>query len=213
MLKRGNANIMQLAKQTGRHRTHIYDTIEKLKEKGLISESVTDNKKVFIASDPRNILDYLKEKEEKAKVIVESLKKLQNLPKEDVIVETFKGKSGLKSVLRDILREKKDYVGYGAGSLFGKILPVFYKYYRNQSKKLGIGLRLIFKKGVKTPSPRKKLRMRYLDYVSPSTTFIYSNKVLIIIWEPTPTAVRITSKQTANSYKSYFEVLWKSAVP
>jgi sugar-specific transcriptional regulator TrmB len=31
LLKHGKTNVMQLAKITGRHRTHIYDTIEKLK--------------------------------------------------------------------------------------------------------------------------------------------------------------------------------------
>ena len=35
LLKHGKTSVMQLAKLTGRHRTHIYDTIEKLKEKGL----------------------------------------------------------------------------------------------------------------------------------------------------------------------------------
>lgn len=210
LLKLGNANIMQLAKQTGRHRTHIYDTIEKLKEKGLISESITDNKKVFIASDPQNILDYLKEKEEKAKLIVEELKKNQNLPKEEIIVETFKGKSGLMSAFRDILREKKDYVGYGEGTRFGKVLPVFYEQFRNQSGRLGIGLRLILKKGVEVPK-RKRLEVKHLDYTTPSTTFIYADKVLIIIWEPFPTLIRIKDEQVSKSYKNYFELMWKQA--
>ena len=69
-------------------------------------------------------------------------------------------------------------------------------------------LRLILKKGIKVP-PRKGLYVKYLDYISPSTTFIYSDKVLIIIWEPFPTAIRIKDKQTADSYRSYFEMLWK----
>jgi hypothetical protein len=67
---------------------------------------------------------------------------------------------------------------------------------------------LIFKKGVKVSS-RKDLEVRHLEYISPSTTFVYADKVLIIIWQPFPTAIRITDKQTADSYKSHFELLWK----
>jgi len=209
LLKLGSASIMQLAKKSGRHRTHIYDTIEKLKEKGLVSESIVDNKKKIVPSNPDNIIDYLKEREKKAESILPELKKLQKTHG-DIIVETFKGKAGLRSVLRDIHREKKDYIGYGEGSRFGKVLPTFYEYFREESGRLGLSLRLILKNGVKVPK-RKKLQVRYIDYVSPSTTFIYANKVLTIIWEPFPTAIRITDDQVAKSYKNYFEIMWKSA--
>jgi sugar-specific transcriptional regulator TrmB len=209
LLKLGSANIMKLSKTTGRHRTHIYDTVDKLKEKGLVSESVVDNKRVLVASDPENILDYLKEQHEKAESVVKDLKKLQSTSKE-IKVETYKGKAGLKSVLRDILREKQDYVGYGEGTRFAKIFPIFFDQFRLQSDKLGIGLKLILKKGVKVPK-RKKLQVKHMDFASPSTTFVYANKVVIIIWEPFPTAIKIIDKQTATSYKSYFNVLWKIA--
>ena len=128
----------------------------------------------------------------------------------EVKVETYKGKAGLKSVLRDILREKRDYVGYGEGTRFGKILPIFYELFRKQSDKLGLGLKLILRRGAKVPK-REKLIVKHMDFVSPSTTFIYANKVVIIIWEPFPTAIRITDKQTADSYRNYFELLWKIA--
>jgi sugar-specific transcriptional regulator TrmB len=209
LLKHGKTSVMQLAKLTGRHRTHIYDTIEKLKEKGLISETLIDNKKFILASNPENVLSYLKEKEETAQKLVQDLKSLQTQEKE-LNVETFKGLAGLKSVFRDILKEKQDYVGYGEGGRFQKLLPEFFSQFQGQSEALKIKLKLILKKGINVPS-RKSLEVRHLDYVSPSTTFIYSDKILIIIWEPFPTAIRITDKQTAQSYKGYFELLWRLA--
>jgi len=209
LLKHGKTSVMQLAKLTGRHRTHIYDTIEKLKEKGLVSETIIDNKKFIVASSPENLLSYLKEKEEIAEKLVDDLKKLQTQEKE-IKVETYKGAAGLKAVFRDILKEKKDYVGYGEGGRFQKVLPEFFGQFQGQAETLKIGLRLILKKGNKVPA-RKGLEVRYLDYVSPSTTFIYADKVLIIIWEPFPTAIRIIDRQTADSHKSYFNFLWKLA--
>lgn len=209
LLKHGKSSVMGLAKLTGRHRTHIYDTIEKLKEKGLISESMIENKKFILASSPENVISYLKEKEEIAKKLVEDLKELQTDEKE-IKVETYKGLAGLKAVFRDILKEKQDYVGYGEGGRFQRILPGFFDQFQGQAETLKIKLKLILKKGLKVPL-RKGLEVRHLDYISPSTTFVYADKVLIIIWEPFPTAIRIIDKQTADSYKSYFNLLWKLA--
>jgi sugar-specific transcriptional regulator TrmB len=209
LLKHGKTNVMQIAKITGRHRTHIYDTIEKLKEKGLVSETLIDNKKFLVASSPENILSYIKEKEETAKNLVKDLKSLE-IKEKEIKVETFKGLAGLKAVFRDILKEKKDYVGYGEGARFQKLLPEFFEQFQGQAETLKINLRLILKKGVSVPS-RGGLEVKHLDYISPSTTFIYADKVLIIIWEPFPTAIRIIDKYTAESYKSYFELMWKLA--
>ncbi len=175
LLKTGSSNVTTLSKKTGRHRTHIYDTIEKLKDKGLVSESMTNNKKTFHASDPENILDFLKEKEDSAKSLVKEMKNLIRIEASDIKVETFKGKAGLKSVLRDILREGKDYVGYGEGTHFEKLFPIFFHQFRAQEEKLGMNLKLILKKKVKVPK-RKGLQIRYLDYVSPSATFIMEIK-------------------------------------
>jgi sugar-specific transcriptional regulator TrmB len=210
LLQLGSANVMELAKQTGRHRTHIYDTIEKLKEKSFISESKTDSKKSFHASDPKNILSYLKEKEEKAHKIIQGLEKLKFSSEGEITVETLKGVAGIKMILRDILQEKKDYVGYGEGVKFQKLLPEFYNEFRGKSEKLGIGLRLIVKNKINIEK-RKNLEVRHLNYVSPSTTFIYGNKIAIIIWEPFPTVIHINNKQVTISYKNYFEILWKNA--
>ena len=212
LFKLTNASITQLAKKTGRHRTNIYDTIEKLKEKCLVSESITDNKRVFSAADPENLLNYLKEKEETANEIVQELHQFQKSLKNEIQVETYKGTAGLKSVFRDILREKKDYIGYGEGRRFMVILPIFYEQFRNKLEELGIATRLILKKGIKIPF-RKWLQIKYLDYISPSTTFIYGDKVAIVIWQPFPTAIKITDKQVADSYRTYFEVMWKQAKP
>ena len=133
LLKHGKTNVMELAKLTGRHRTHIYDTIEKLKEKGLISESIIDNKKFILASSPENILSYIKEKEERAEKIIKELKKIPK-SEQEIKVETYHGVSGLKAVLRDIIKERRDYVGYGEGRRFAKVLPEFYEQFRGKSE-------------------------------------------------------------------------------
>lgn len=212
LLKLGPSSVLKLAKETGRHRTHIYDTLEKLQGKGLVSFTIEDNKKAYLAANPENLFDVLKEKEEKLKEVIPNLKKITGNIKKEILIETYKGIFGLKSVLRDILKEKKDYLGYGEGVRFQKILPIFFKQFLNQAEKLGLGLRLIIRKGAKIPK-RKKLKVRYLseDFTPPATTFIYGNRISIILWEPFPCAIRIVSEQIAETYRKYFNLIWKIA--
>ena len=44
--------------------------------------------------------------------------------KEETKVEIYRGKEGLKAVLKDIIREKKDYIAFGEEGRFQKVLPI-----------------------------------------------------------------------------------------
>ncbi len=68
------------------------------------------------------------------------------------------------------------------------------------------------------PKNRKGLFLRpfiakYLSEkeVIPSTIAIYEDKVLNVVWGEEPIAVLIISEKVAESYKNYFEYLWKIA--
>ena len=55
--------------------------------------------------------------------------------------------------------------------------------------------------------------MRFLpqDVPSQSVTNIYGDKVAIILWSEIPEAIIIDDKSTAETYKAYFEFMWKNA--
>ena len=112
LLKTGERSVAEISQDSGLHRTNIYDSIEKLKEKGFISFLLKENKKFYRASDPKLVINYLKEKEEKISKIIPELKRLQSAIKEKVVVEGFKGKQGMKTALKDIILTKQDVVGY-----------------------------------------------------------------------------------------------------
>ena len=56
-------------------------------------------------------------------------------------------------------------------------------------------------------------KFRYIpdEFTAPTTTFVYGNKTAIIIWSEIPIATLIISKEVAESYRKYFELLWKNA--
>jgi len=212
LLKLGSSLVSKIAQETGLHRTNIYDTLEKLKEKGLISYVIKENIKYYSASDPEKLLDYIKEREKEIETILPELQNYMTFPRSESIVEVYKGKEGLKSVLKDILKEKKDYVVLEEEGYIQKVLPHFYPQFNKQMNKLRIKVKILTK-DVKKIDKRSLMEIRSLPkFISfPSATAIYGNKIAIFVWDEPYHAILIKSKQVSDSYRSFFEALWKQA--
>ncbi|MBI5636283.1 hypothetical protein HY993_04945 [Candidatus Micrarchaeota archaeon] len=43
------------------------------------------------------------------------------------------------------------------------------------------------------------------------TVNVYATKVLLALWNESPTAMIIDNAQAADSFKAYFNLLWKNA--
>lgn len=57
----------------------------------------------------------------------------------------------------------------------------------------------------------KNISIKYLLYKLPTGVIIFGNKVATLTWQEIPRAFVIHSKQVAESYKSFFESMWKIA--
>ena len=64
LLTLGVTTANKIALEAKIQRRNVYDTIKRLKEKGLCSEYVEENIRKFKAINPQRLLDMLKEKEE-----------------------------------------------------------------------------------------------------------------------------------------------------
>ncbi|MEK6903278.1 MAG: hypothetical protein AABW64_01355 [Nanoarchaeota archaeon] len=59
---------------------------------------------------------------------------------------------------------------------------------------------------------QKHTEVKYIQKMSQTTTYIYANKVVIIHWEKEKLiGIMIEDNEIAESYRSYFGVIWKSA--
>ena len=212
LLKIGEATVAQISQHSGLHRTNIYDSLEKLKEKGLVSYLNKKNKQFFRATNPENLISYLKEKEESVAKYIPELKELQSKISEKVSVEVFKGEQGMKAVLRDILAKKEEVVGYSVTGQLRKFLPEFSGYYFREQTKFKIKHMFIYTSGIVSP-PSKYYEIKYLSREFSGTTInlCYSDVILNLIWEPEMTAIKIKSKELSDNFKKHFELLWKIA--
>jgi sugar-specific transcriptional regulator TrmB len=212
LLKLGKSTVTKLTQITGIHRTYIYDLIEKLKEKGLVSQIKEENKQYFQAADPERIKEYLLEKVENLDKILPELNKLKELTKEETTVEIYKGKEGIKTVMNDILREGKDYFAIGAVKEFEEILPIFSKQFINNVNKKKIIEKAILEKGIKILGVKKK-EYKYLpkEHIFLTGMVIYADKIAFFVWQEPYIQILIKNKAITESYLTQFNLLWKLA--
>lgn len=213
LLKKGESSVAEISQISGLHRTNIYDSLEKLKEKGFAAYLIKENKQFYRASNPEIALSYLKEKEEKIAKSVSELKKLQmQAPEEKVLTEIFKGDQGMKAVLKEILFVKKEVVGYSISGQLRKYLPEFAEYYFREQEKYKIKHKFIYTAGaIKPPTKFYHIKRLPKEYTGTTITLCYDDVLLNLIWEPEMLAIKIKCKQLAQDYKSHFELLWKLA--
>lgn len=214
LLRLGPCLVSKINQETGLHRTHIYDLLEKLREKGLVSIFIQSGKKHYQAAHPSKILTYLDEKKEQAQSIIPQLTQLMSVEKGDVSIELFKGKEGMKTVLQDILKTGKDYCTMGAIKEFEKTLEFALPSFLKRINKAGIKEKVLCdkKEGI------IKIiggTYRYLDgkYLFPSSVWIYGNKVALFIWSMPYFVIVIESKDVAKTYQQYFEFFWDLGKP
>jgi HTH-type transcriptional regulator, sugar sensing transcriptional regulator len=216
LLRTGNTTASKIAKETDIDRATCYRYIDSLINKGLISYAIENNVKFFQAAHPEKILRDLKEKETEYKKVLPELINLTKLPKEETVAEVYKGKDGLKTVLRTILREKENHLVIGENGFFQDILPIFFKQFVNECKRNKIKERILcsddsFKKVKKYDYENSEIKALPSGYVSPTTTLIFGNKIVLLNWELPYNAVVISSEAIAKSYRNYFEILWKNS--
>jgi HTH-type transcriptional regulator, sugar sensing transcriptional regulator len=209
LLRLGPSKVSRLHHETGLHRTHIYDLLEKLKQKGLVSTFIQSGKKHFNAAPPSKILSYIEEKKEIVKGVLPELEELSKLPREETTIELFKGKEGLKTVLQDVLKTKKDYVIMGGVKPSDEILKYAMPQFLKKVEKNNIKERVISDKKEEFIKI-KTGEYKYLksEYLFPSSFWVYGEKVALFIWQMPYYVIIINNKHLAETYQNYFEFFW-----
>ncbi len=223
LLKSGSIKVGELMKKLNLHRSRIYEAINRLTEKGLVSYVIKNNIKFFEATDPDRLLDYiegqkekLNEKESNIKRIIPELKKQtpSSLPHAEAHV--FPGKEGFKTIRKDVLKQKQDLYLIGAVGKEDKNLKYFFPGFDKLRVKARIKWKILYdaetrgKKITKLPLMETKFLPK--EYSSPAVINIYADRVVNVLWKSNiPTCFMIINKDIADSYRKWFELLWKSA--
>jgi len=216
LLRLGNTTASKLASALNIDRATTYRYLDSLISKGFCSYAIKNNVKQYQPTNPEKILSDLKEKEQEYEELIPELKALAKQPVEETIAEIYKGKEGIKTILKEIIRKKQDHLVLGDEGHFLKIMPEYFKQFLAQCEKSRIKEKILCNKKAKKKMQSydyKHSETKALphEYALPTTTAIFGDSVLIFNWNEPYTVVRITSKTMAESYKVYFELLWRMA--
>ncbi len=210
LLELGPSLAGQLSRKTGLHRRNIYDITERLIQKGIIGYILKNNRRFFEASSPERLKEIIEEKQKSLSEILPQLNELYNQAKEKQETNFYKGTEGLKTIFQDQL-ESKEILILGASSEAFEILPFYFKWYDKDRVKRRIKTRIIANKRFNKPIPLSEIRYLPEKYANPLAINIWNDKVAIILWKAPPLAIVIKQQEIADSYKKYFELIWKMA--
>lgn len=214
LLKLGESTATKISEKTNLDRTLIYQLANKLIEKGLVSYIIKNNVKYFSSANPKKLLQDVKEKEKTLQKAMPELINLTKIKEQETKVEVYRGKEGLRTIIKDIIRQKKDLVAFGEEGRFQKVLPIDIQRYIKELIKNNIHERVLVRadlRGKVIESKNSEYKYLPKKYLSPVTTAIYDDKVASFIWTFPYYVILTKNKEVADSFRSYFELLWKIA--
>ncbi len=126
LLKLKNGSIDEIAKRADIHRRNVYDTLERLQQKGLITQIISSKTLLFSAVDPEKLNEIVEEKQTSLNMILPGLDKLYKHNQPTQTTAVYKGVGGLKSYIRLMLKvNKTNYTIGGKGSWFDPRITKF----------------------------------------------------------------------------------------
>ncbi len=227
LLELGSSHVAPIVNAAGIAYSKIYDLLEKLRQKGLVSMVIKGGVKYFEAAPAKRILDYIEEKEKNLHLQKEGILKLlpileekQKQSKEISEISSYKSMKGIETIFSEILKSlKKGEEYFVFGAIFGatEAQRIFLLNYHLKRIERRVKLKILFHRDAhsmaKAYEEMKLTEVKYLDpqLVGPAQTMVVKDSTFIILWTENPIAIRIDNKEITASYKKYFDYLWKGA--
>ena len=215
----GSSTVGPIVKKSKVAYSNIYDILNRLIEKGIVSFIIKNKTKYFQAASPSNLVQYLDKKQEEIaqerealKKILPDLEKLQEI-KSKQEAEVFIGKRGLRTAYEKLCKNlsKQDEV------LFFNI----YKEKHSEEMDLFYNSTVELTNGIKNRGicdkqyqkswfvkKSKHLNIRFTDLPLPGNIDIIKDKILFVSWGETVFSVLIHSPSIADNLRDYFNEMW-----
>jgi len=214
LLREGNSLASSVIKKLQLHRATVYDVLDRLIEKGLVSYVIEDGKKYYEAVNPSRFLDIILEKKHKIeneekeaeKVVLELGRIKEKTPSSNVQILT--GKEGVKILMQDLLK-CNEFLVIGGELRFKDYLPVYSIHWAKERERKKIYARILTEHKIDTKWHYNLYKQLPRDLKFATGTIIYSNKIVIVLPEEPVKMIMIESKATYEAYKAEFELLWK----
>lgn len=224
----GQSTSGPIVDQSGVSLSKVYDILERLAAKGLVSHVLKDNTKHFTAADPSRLLVYLRERQDQLKeqeaALAQLTKELATIRDSAVTAETaqvFDGLRGIQTARErtlNIMRKGDEIWIIGiARTPYDRLAPYFTEYHARRYRK-GIFCHYLYNEYARKPFGEMSASypcsdVRYLPegIITHAWMEIYADTVTIGINKGKSFSVVIQNQEVADSFKEYAKLLWSIA--
>ncbi len=217
----GSSTVGPIVKRAQVAYSNVYEILDRLMEKGVVSYVVRGKRRHFQAATPRNLLEYLDEREaavraqrEALRAILPQLEGMQRLARESE-VEVFSGRKALRTAYQKLLGDGSAHSFlYIHDEAYAKEADLFYLSVLDIVKRVpsrGVGNERYRSSDFYRRASHVKTR--FVGFPIPGNIDVSGERILIVSWEGTVTGILIHSPQVAKNFLAYFEQVWKAGKP
>ncbi len=226
VLELGITTLQHIQEKTGIERRNIYDTLNKLIEKGFITYTLERGKRTYQCTHPNKLQEEILLKEQKLADLKQKLPEINALfqaQKPNIRAEVFRGEESIKALMDEALTYKKSYwiggTSFGDYGQVSKNLLRWFEHWMNRRIELKHKMYDLVDWGTSLkgfePIKKKENEKRFYYYAqlpknlqSPMVILIFGNKVAQILWSMQPFAFVLESEEIKESYMKYFDYFW-----
>jgi HTH-type transcriptional regulator, sugar sensing transcriptional regulator len=229
LVELGESSIGSIIKVSGVSSSKIYDILERLSKKGLVSSINKNGKQYFSSANPDRLNEILVEEkkkfedyDQKLKMIVNNLNSRKNISKPLSILSSYEGIHGMKTVLDSVLeslRKGDEILILGSPRSVGEQAGGYLKDWQKRRIKNGAVCRIITDMDAISwedlwweKSKKKKLTFtKKSNSVSPSYLVITKDLVVTVYFSGVILTFMVEHKDIASRYIDFFNNLWNSS--
>lgn len=225
LLKIGSSSIGKIVKESKVTKSKVYDILDRLADKGLISKSIKNKINTYNAAPPNFLLELLEKKEKEIKQqekeiknLLPSLNGMQTISNKENRIEIFEGFQGIKNVFQIIENEfepNEEFLVLGVEDTLNQQQLNFFLNFHKKKIEAKIKTKVIFTsnlKGVKEYHLKQNQynEEKYLDQSNAIPINIYKDFVVIPILQKNEKEITILikNKKLAQGFREYFYTLW-----
>lgn len=218
LLELGSATAAEITKKSKVHRVNVYDVIERLRKKGMISSIVQANKRIYEAAHPKELMELLKEKEELLNKALPELEQEFVTKKEKQQVYHFFGPSGVLRAYYMILEQKEMIYAIGGSGLNRKYLKHRHEMWDKERIKAGVKGKVLYYEFTRKQKkelwndPTVEIRFLPDKYKTLGMVDICGDLVVNLLpIEEELMVIVIESRVLADTYRQFFNFMWEHA--
>jgi sugar-specific transcriptional regulator TrmB len=228
LLELGSSTTGPVVDKSGISASKVYEILDKLIKKGLISYVVKEKTRIYIVQTPKRILDFLDEKEKQVK---ENKTEIKQILPELMLkmasgaagpdVQVLEGKKGFIAAHDKLIDELEKGGRYLAMSTTS-VSKTFFHYFGEFNKRREarrITMWIIYPKGAwdigKTKLKERRKRRFYYpricmnDALTPSHITLVKDKCLLCMVSDKIVSILIANKAMVEGFKRFFKYVWE----